>query len=161
MDWFAARGIPRTESYTVLLSIPDIRQATDYDCGAAAVDAVAEFCGLRKRGPAALANPVQGMAPDTVEAVLRSLGLTILSGTMRTEDLRHLTRTGRPVLCPITVGREGHWVVVCGVERGKVYYHCPTHGAQTMAEREWLESWVSDTSKGYSFARWGIAVSRG
>jgi hypothetical protein len=62
------------------------------------------------------ANPVQGMAPDTLAAVLRSLGLRVLAGQMvgGIADLQHFTRLGCPVACPITESAGGHWVVVAG-----------------------------------------------
>lgn len=161
MDWFAARGIPRTEADAVILDIPDIRQAEDYDCGSAALDAVARFHGLRKRGPVRLANPVQGMSPDTVEAVLRSLGLRVLSGTMTLPDLQSLTRSGRPVLCPVTTqGGGGHWVVVRGVARRTVYTHCPLFGRLSVRAADWLAGWRDATRAGHEFDRWGIATSR-
>lgn len=143
----------------MLLDIPDIRQADDYDCGAAALDAIARFHGLRARGPVALANPVQGMAPDTVEAVLRSLGLSVLSGTMTVDDLRHLTRSGRPVLCPVA-HHGGHWVVVRGVERGRVYYHCPAAGPAVLREADWLAAWRDTSRTGQRFLQWGICPGK-
>ena len=141
-----------------MLMIPDVRQTTDYDCGAAAVDAVAEFHGQRRRslsGIKHIANPVQGMAPETVEAVLRSIGLTVLSGVMTVADLRHLTRTGRPVLCPVATG-GGHWVVVRGVTRCRVHYHCPTHGPSSLPILSWESQWHGETRHGHGFERWGI-----
>lgn len=137
-----------------MLTIPDIRQREDYDCGAAALDAVASYWGLRARGPAKLANAVHGMAPDTVEAVLRALGLSVLSGEMTVADLRHLTREGRPVLCPVAV-RGGHWVVVRGVERGRVHVHCPIEGPAAWRLADWEAGWA-DSTRGREFVRWGI-----
>lgn len=141
----------------MLLDIPDVRQASDYDCGAACLDAVAQFHGLRVRGPARLANAVQGMSPDTVEAVLRALGLPVLSGTMAVADLRHLTRTGRPVLCPVARA-GGHWVVVRGVARGKVHFHDPAAGPGAEREADWLAGWRDVARSGAEFARWGIGA---
>ena len=158
--WRAARGLPCCEGEAVKLQIPDIRQRADYDCGAAALDAVCQFHGLRRRGPSALANAVQGMSPDTVEAVLRSLGLSVLSGAMTLADLRHLTQTGRPVLCPITADAGGHWVVVAGVGYGRVSYHCPTHGPTKLPVAEWCLRWRDTSRAGMEFRKWGICASR-
>jgi ABC-type bacteriocin/lantibiotic exporter with double-glycine peptidase domain len=146
----------------MLLTIPDIRQATDYDCGAAAVDAVCRFHGLRARGPAKYANAVQGMAPSTVEAVLRSLGLTVWGGPILTGvgGLAHLTRAGVPVLCPTGL-RGGHWVVVRGVGRGRVHFHCPVDGPSSLPRLSWESNWCDTSHTGEAFARWGIATSRG
>ena len=145
----------------MLLDIPDVRQREDFDCGAAALDAVARFYGVRERGPVRLANPVQGMSPDTVEAWLRAVGFGVLSGTMRVADLAHLTRTGRPVLCPITGAGGGHWVVVRGVTRTRVHFHCPTNGARWWPHALWVSAWLDSSRTGQAFARWGICPTRG
>lgn len=145
----------------MILEIPDVRQATDYDCGAAAVDAVCAFHGLRKRGPSRLANAVQGMCPSTVEAVLRSLGLSVLSGAMELSDLKHLTQTGRPVLCPITTEDDGgHWVVVAGVHRSMVWYHCPLAGMRKATVADWCLRWRDTSRAGQEFRKWGICPAR-
>lgn len=142
-----------------MLTLPDVRQADDYDCGWAAVDAVAQYWGKRTRGPAKLANRVQGMQPDTVEAVLRSLGFSVLSGTMYVGLLRELTAAGNPVLCPITLATEGgpvgHWVVVRGVARGRVHYHCPAAGPKATSYTKWVDAW-RDSHRVSQFDRWGV-----
>ena len=143
----------------MLLSIPDIRQQRDYDCGAAALDAVCRYWGKRARGPVALASPVEGMAPDTVAAWLRSLGARVLAGGLfGVSCLQHYTRSGLPVLCPITLEGVGHWVVVRGVERNKVYYHDPATGPDSMSARAWLDCWRDSTGGGHTYDRWGIVA---
>lgn len=139
----------------MILDIPDIRQRADYSCGAACLEAVAQFHGLTARGIRALANPVQGMAPDTVEAWFRGAGLAVLSGSMGVDDLRHLTRSGRPVVCCVSQA-GGHWVVVSGVSRGRVYYHCPTHGASSVPVASWVSRWSDETVRGVTYHQWGI-----
>jgi ABC-type bacteriocin/lantibiotic exporter with double-glycine peptidase domain len=158
-DWFARRAIPRAEEDAVFLTLPDVRMRDSFDCGAACVEAAAAFWGVRCR-PARLANPAQGMAPDTVEAVLRSIGLAVLSGTMAAADLRHLTRTGRPVLCPTGL-YGGHWVVVAGVARGRVHYHDPAAGPARLGLAAWDAAWGDTSRSGQAFARWGIACGPG
>lgn len=143
----------------MLLDIPDVRQREDFDCGAAALDAVARFYGLRERGPVRLANAVQGMSPDTVEAWLRAVGFGVLSGTMTVADLAHLTKTGRPVLCPVARG-GGHWVVVRGVFRNRVHFHCPTHGPDVAHEFDWVPAWRDETRAGHDYRHWGICPTR-
>lgn len=146
----------------MLLKIPDIRQGTDYDCGAACIDAVCRYWGRRSRGPVSLANPVQGMAPETVAAWLRSLGAKVLSGSLfGVADLQHFTRAGLPVLCPITAAGGGHWVVVRGVERGRVYYHCPVEGEVSVRAAQWLDQWRDHTDSGHTYDRWGIVAQFG
>lgn len=159
MDWRTARGLGAWEGAEMLLKIPDVRQATEHDCGAAAIEAVCRFHGVKDRGPARLANAVDGMSPATVEAVLRSLGLAVLSGTMTAGDLRHLADTGRPVLCP-TAHRGGHWVVVRGVARRRVHFHCPIDGPGSLPVATWETLWSDSTRAGHEYASWGVCPSR-
>lgn len=157
MTWHEARGLAREEPLT-MLTIPDVRQHDDYDCGTACVDAVLRFFGVRTTaGVLGLANPVQGTSPDTVEALLRATGLPVLSGTLRVADLKYLTHSGRPVLCPVAIS-GGHWVVVAGVWRTTVYYHDPDEGPRAMPAGKWRDLWRDGTRAGHEFDRWGIAV---
>lgn len=155
MNWFARRGITRTDEDVMILQIPDVRQQSDFDCGAACIEAVLQLGG--RTPPDSLANPVQGMAPDTLEAVLRSVGVRVISGTMCVDDLKHFTRGGRPVICPTDI-EGGHWVIVAGVGRGRVHYHDPDAGMQSVAESKWRSLWCGSTRFGHAFDRWGIAA---
>lgn len=145
-----------------MITLPDVRQTRDYDCGAAAVNCVLAHFGQRTRGPVALANVVQGMAPDTVEAYFHSVGLPVVKGNMQLSDLKHFTATGRPVLCPITMpDGEGHWVVVRGVVRGKVFFQDPAAGPRDLrasGPRSFEAAWESWSASGFAYKCWGIAV---
>lgn len=146
----------------MLLKISDVRQEAEHDCGAAAVEAVLRFHDVDPRRHSkviSLANAVDGMSPATVEAVLRSLGLAVLSGTMTAADLRHLCDTRRPVLCP-TAHRGGHWVVVRGVARRRVHFHCPVDGPASLPIATWNTLWQDSTRAGHEYACWGICPSR-
>jgi ABC-type bacteriocin/lantibiotic exporter with double-glycine peptidase domain len=157
VNWFTDRGIVRTEPEYVI-QIPDVRQQDDFDCGAAVVRAVLRL--YDKRPPHAvdaLANPVQGLAPDTVEAVFRAAGLPVLAGNLTLDDLRHFTRLGRPVVCPTAID-GGHWVAVAGVGRSRVHYHDPLRGPRSMAFPQWLESWRGSTRYGHHYDAFGIVV---
>lgn len=143
-----------------MLTIPDVRQVADWDCGAACVAALFRFYGLP---PAAwvgkLANPIQGMSPDTAEALLRAAGLAVLSGSMTLPDLTYLTRSGRPVMTPIQSERTGHWVIVRGVSRGRVHFHCPTDGPRRLPALAWVDRWHDTTRFGVAYVRYGIATA--
>lgn len=126
----------------MVLDLPDVRQRDDHSCGRVAVECVLRHYGLTPaRWLARLANPVMGMSPDTIEAVLWDALGHVLRGSMDAALLQSLTRSGRPVLCPVTVAGGGHWVVVRGVARGRVYYHCPTAGPASLRLPAWHEIW--------------------
>lgn len=143
-----------------MLNLPDIRQTTDYDCGAAAIDTVCRFYKRRERGPVKLANHVQGMAPDTVEAVFRSLGFKLLSGTMTTRDLRSLA-LDRPVMCCINAETGGHWVTIRGVTRARVHFQCPVLGPTTLSIEHWEGIWHDRTSSGHHYDHYGLCAYLG
>lgn len=142
-----------------MIELADVRQTTDYSCGQAATAAVCRY--YSRPAPAVdWANPVQGVCPATLEAYLRQVGLNVLSGTMGVADLKHLTKTGRPVLCP-TAWHGGHWVVVTRVHRGRVHYQCPLEGPSSTRILNFEAAW-SDTSRdGHRYRRWGICPSSG
>lgn len=141
----------------MLLDLPDVRQRDDYDCGEAAADTVFRFLCGRSLSHVALSDAVDGLHPSNLEAGLRRAGLAVQSGTMTVADLQHHTRAGRPVLCPIA-HHGGHWVVVRGVARGKVYYQCPTAGRLSLSLAQWVDAWRDSTRAAHDFDRWGIAA---
>lgn len=162
MCWCAARGLPRCEDDAVILSLPDVRQERDDNCGTAAAEVVRRFYGIRERA-ADLANPIQGTAPDTLAAVLRSLGLNVLAGQMLggVADLQHFTRLGYPVVCCVTLNGAGHWVVVAGVARGRVHFHDPLAGPRKLPLSEWLDCWRDTSAEtAQPFRSWGIVVDK-
>lgn len=141
-----------------MLTIPDVRQRTDWSCGAACLAALFRFHKRPAPGwVALLPNPDRGTSPDVMEAALHAgFGRPPLRGALDLADLRHLAATGRPVLCAVTWGGTGHWVVCRGVARGRVGYHCPTDGPGSMRAAEWLAGWRDevDTSP---YQRFGLA----
>ncbi len=142
----------------MILKLPDIRQRYDYDCGLAALDCAFAAAGIRTAA-VFLANPIQGTAPDTVEALARVAGVPVLAGQMSVDDLQHFGNTGRPVLCPITLpDGAGHWVVSAGVLRGKVHYQDPLSGPQKLWGVDWLVRWQDRTNSGQVYSRWGVAI---
>lgn len=136
---------------------PIVLQEEDYDCGWAAVDALCRYYGKGERGPAKLANRVQGMAPDTVQALLHSLGFSVLSGRMTLPVLRALTRAGTPVLCPVN-RFGGHWVTVTGVRGNRVYVSDPEDGRREYTLVGWNRIWRDVSASGQPFLNWGIAA---
>lgn len=157
--WYDRNGVRHAHPDMIMLTIPDVRQRADYDCGAACVAAVLRALGIKV--PVELwdlANPVQGMPPDTVEAVLRGAGVRVVSGQMSAADLQHFTRSGAPVLCPVNSGGEGHWVVVTGVGRGRVHFHDPAAGPTSLRVKEFLPMWQDSHWLGGVYKNWGIVA---
>lgn len=139
-----------------LIDVPDVRQRSDYDCGRAALTAVFEFWGVPfPRRHAGLTNPVQGTHPDTASAILRDAGFRVMEGSGTVPLLAALTRQGWPVLAVMTPpGRGGHWVVVRGVSRGRVHYHCPTAGRLSLEAGAWVAGWDDRDRGNVGYFQW-------
>jgi ABC-type bacteriocin/lantibiotic exporter with double-glycine peptidase domain len=150
------------EETEMLLDLPDVRQTADHACGSAVIECVRRFWRVKEK-PADLSNEIQGLSPDTLAAVLRAMGCRVRAGEMLGDiaDLQHYTKLGMPVCCPITVAAGGHWVVVRGVARRKVWYQCPTWGPSSLPLASWLDCWRDVSAESLaSFDRWGVVVSR-
>lgn len=138
-----------------MLDLPDIRQRTDWDCGRAAVQCVLEYFGSHADTRRLLTNPIDGTDPRAIEALLRQAGHCVVAGEMTLEDLRHFTRSRRPVIAVV----NGHYVVVAGVERLKVGYHDPLSGFMRCKMGDFLGWWKEADRLGVTYNQFGIAVS--
>ncbi len=140
-----------------ILSIPDVRQKDTYDCGPACVKAVCQFYGKRlslSEVAAGLASsPTDGTDPRTIERFLRNAGYKVLSGEMDLSDLKANAKAGRPTIAILS----GHYVVVCGLERKRVYFHDPLSGARFLSLANFYGQW-RDHDRLQDFKQWGIAV---
>lgn len=138
--------------------IPDVRQKTNHGCGAACVAALLSFHGLPvRRGLERLAHPAVGMGEDVVEALLwDAFDGRVMRGTLDVPLLRHLANAGRPTIALVTFEAGGHWVVVRGVARGRVYYHCPTNGPESRRIPDWLTTWTNGPPGAGGLHRFGI-----
>jgi ABC-type bacteriocin/lantibiotic exporter with double-glycine peptidase domain len=147
------------EGADVVLTLPDVRQSSAHSCGDAALRIVWEFFGVPVRSRA-VATPVDGLAPDTLESALWRSGLSVQAGTMDELDLKYHTGRGRPVVCCVTeADGSGHWIVCAGMCRRKVYYQCPLGGPKSEGVEEFLRRWTDGTRRGITYLRWGMAVS--
>jgi ABC-type bacteriocin/lantibiotic exporter with double-glycine peptidase domain len=156
--WRETHGLrPCSEDcHVTLLKIPDVRQDKAHNCAHACIAAVCDYWN-KARPRRDLSNAVQGMAPETVESVLRSLGFLVARGDMFIPLLQGFVRSGVPVLCPITREAEGHWVVVNGVARNRVYYHDPIDGQRSVSFVTWNDVWRDSSDAGRPYQAWGVA----
>lgn len=141
------------------LDVPIRVQTNDFSCGAVALQMMFEYDGIQatkwlKRLP----NPVTGLSPDVVAACTHAgYHSRTIAGCMDVPLLKHLTGRGRPVICLVTSGDIGHYVVVTGVERGYVYANCPTLGKQRTPIPAWEASWVYSPGTPNELLRYGVA----
>lgn len=137
------------------LEPPPILQRSAHDCGNAVVRALFAAHQVGPRGlKADLSNPVQGMSPDTLEAILWKGFGALARGTLTVADLTHYCRTGRPVAC-LTDYQGGHWVLAWKVARGRVSFLCPDRGMVAVPVAEWVGHW-HDSANGVEYRRFGV-----
>jgi ABC-type bacteriocin/lantibiotic exporter with double-glycine peptidase domain len=143
-----------------MITLSDMRQKTEYDCGVVAVKILLKALGKRLTPEGLLSlstSPIDGTDPRSIESMLRKFRLNVLSGEMTWNDLAYFTQT-RPVICLITLDNIGHWVVASGIKDGKMHYQDPTHGAQSLGKRKWLEVWREIDRLGAIYRQWGITA---
>lgn len=136
---------PISESGPSILSdVPDVRQSTDYSCGAASLQAVLSYWGkdLREGVLMELLNTTSdnGTNPNDIVRVAQGLGFNAsLELGLTIEDLASSVYNGVPVIIVAqawTEGRgsnfswehdwqDGHYMVVIGVDSTHVYLEDP------------------------------------
>ncbi len=167
-----AEGDPGTE----LLDLPDYRQESNYDCGAAVTHSVCEFFSV---GPATHqeyidglgTTPKDGTDPIAIIDFVLDLGLKVTAGgDLTVDDLRTFFLAGQPVICPVQMygaptaeaeaGRSGHYVVCVGVGLGQVFIQDPssTGGRRLMDAEDFLADWHDLGPDGEEYSQFGIAV---
>lgn len=140
----------------MILELPDTRQTNGWSCGEAAARVVFKYYEIKGRAP--VASPIDGTDPRTLETSLWLAKLSVQAGSMDLDDLRYHTRRGRPVICLVTEGDTGHWVVVAGLERGRVRYQCPIDGPCVEPAAAFEARWQDVDRMGVRYVRWGISV---
>lgn len=155
-----------------LVSVAHMRQTTDYTCGSVAFATVLGHLGIHTDEMSAaeeLGTTYEaGTPPAAILAACERRGINCdVAHEMSIEDLKGMTSSGRPVLCPIQQygkGEEyerdesGHWVVVIGVDDSHVYQNDPSaDGTKAMLHAEFLDHWHDKDAEGNAYARYGIA----
>ena len=136
------------------MQLADIRQIGEHDCGHAIVKMACQAFSVEV--PEDLSNEVQGMSPDTLEAVLRRVGFQVLSGNLTVDDLKYFS-ANRIVACPIFTG---HWVAVTKVYRGFIYVQDPFSGPGFHSRAWWDERWVDQSKSGITYTNYGVIAWR-
>jgi predicted double-glycine peptidase len=160
----SAADVPRMSS-TKLIKVPLTRQATDYTCGAAAVQSVIGYYGDNIR-ESALAKelhttPAVGTGYKNILSFAKHHGYK--SAVYRNSSLDALAKmidSGTPVICLIqawperkvnysTDWADGHYVVAVGHDPANIYFMDPcTLGKYTFIPRaEFLTRWHDTDGK--------------
>jgi len=146
----------------LLLTVPDLRQDTDYSCGASALQAVFAYWGidiwessLRER---LHSNPQDGTKPAEILRVAREYGLRAeMREGLGIKDLRIAWEAAIPVIVDIQAWKEdpkqgpawksnwedGHYVVLIGMDERNIYVEDPSllGSRGIIPQQEFLERW--------------------
>ena len=146
----------------VLLPVPDVRQSTEYSCGATALQAVLGYYGIDVREAVLMGKlhcvPKQGTRPESIERVARAYGLQAeLRQHVTLADLQKELDLGRPVIVDAQAWRKkkelklpwsdvwesGHYLVAIGMDADNLYVEDPSLlGSRGMIPRsQFVERW--------------------
>jgi predicted double-glycine peptidase len=158
------------------LAVPNVRQATDYTCGAAALMSILAYYGEESREDRLArelgATPEDGVPPPALLRVARAHGLVAeLRENLSITDLAHAVDHGIPVLVAIQAWPErphnlanewadGHYVVVVSVDSDKLVFEDPSllGSKGVLSHRDFQERW-HDTDGKKRYLRMGIFFS--
>lgn len=141
--------------------VKTVRQGNCYHCAQACVSAVSLAHGLPMVDVGTLlpGTPHDGTNPQSIEAAFRIHGFNVIAGTLSVADLRHFTRTERPVICLVQhEDGEGHYVVVDSIKRNWVQVMDPASGRYATKLPSWVDSWVDVDRYGVRYVRWGLVA---
>lgn len=128
---------------SVLIEIPQTRQATPYTCGVAVVQSLLAYNGVlfrqdvleRRLG----ATPERGTTPDAIMTCLNEYGIgAVVEQNISLPRLRAYIDAGQPVVCFLqawnddpafdysTGWEDGHYAVAVGYDADRIYFMDPS-----------------------------------
>ena len=144
----------------LLDGVPDVRQGTDYSCGASVLQAVLAYWGTSEREDRLMARlgttPQQGARSEAIVRVARDYGLEAeLREGLDLEDLEAALKKGTTVIVDIQAWREGqgrpwpetwedgHYVILLGADAANLYFEDPSllGSRGFIPRREFLDRW--------------------
>ena len=159
------------------LAVPDVRQATDYTCGASALQAVLAYYGIETREDLLArelgADPNKGVNPPAIIRVARARGLTAeLRQGMTVGEIAAIVHAGSPVLVALQAWSDkprstyrddwddGHYAIIIAVEPDAVVFEDPSVlGSCAVLSRGEFEDRWHDTDGTHRYVRMGIIFS--
>lgn len=160
-----------------LIPVPLTRQATDYTCGAAALQSVLGYYGENIREQALAkelrSDSVNGTKYENIAAFAKRHGLSVrVMRNATIESLCKILDDGIPAICLIQAWPErkvnyakdwddGHYVVAVGYDQNNIYFMDPcTLGNYTYIPKpEFLERW-HDKTTGEKLVHFAMAMKK-
>lgn len=160
-----------------MLQVPDVRQSTNYTCGAAALQSVLAYWGIEYREDRLVeklgSTPDAGTPPQAIMKLSRELGLKAqLKEQLSLADLESYVKSGVPVIVACQAWRDedsaewskewqcGHYMVVIGIDPEKVYFEDPSllGSRGYIGREEFLKRWHDVDGGGRRYERLGIVI---
>jgi predicted double-glycine peptidase len=162
-----------------MIDLPNIRQTTDYTCGAASLLSVLNYYGLYEDSEIALANELAtsidwGTDPINIIKVASKYGLkTHEFKNMTMKQLEGFIKSGVPVIVAYQAWsdseldwsacwEDGHYSVVVGHDKGNIYFEDPSLGAGEVGfipRAEFIDRWHDVDHDGEPLYQYGLALS--
>jgi hypothetical protein len=141
----AAAGSPATNDPALLAGVPDVRQSTSFSCGASVLQAVLAYWGIEVREDVLMkacgTTEKDGTPPAAILRVARSYGLkaemkegcsladleaALARGVPAIVDIQAWAETSGPGFSWSSDWEDGHYVVVLGLDRERLYVEDPS-----------------------------------
>ncbi len=159
----------------IKVALPSVKQSSNYDCGAAALRAIAEHfkVGPEKESDfikACKTTKKDGTDPEGIIQAAHAFGLnTRPKAGMSIKELQSFLDMGRPIMCLIQAYGEpdkyhkpqsGHYVNAIGYDSNHIYFEDPSmKGSRGMLPfKEFEKRWHDKGEKNQSFTRYGIVI---
>lgn len=162
----------------VRIHIPDVRQRTNYSCGAACLQAVARYYGIkpfaREQDFVKLTemDPKVGSHPDQIVLAAKRLGLSATYKYGMTHDeVKQYLEQEKPVLLSLqahgdpsanyaTEWQDGHWVVAIGFDDSGFFFEDPSLEAVRgyLSNASLTERWHDTVRRGKKKQSMGVVV---
>ncbi len=156
------------------LVFPEIRQTHDYDCGAKAIESVLAYYGFDISESEIIkisGTKKTGTSPRGIIKTFKKFGLKCREDQLTINQIKKYINKKIPVILLLQAWAnrkdinwerdwaDGHYVVVIGYDRKKLYFEDPASVLRTyLTYRELEKRWHDKDNKGRKYIHYGIAV---
>ena len=156
-----------------MLAFPDLRQFSNYDCGANAIQSVLAYYGLNVREDRIVkiagSTAKIGTEPEGFEKVARKFGFSYKIEQITVSDLKKSIDNKQPIILLLQAYPDkkgvnlaktwctGHYAVVIGYDSKRIYFEDPSSMCRTyLSYKELDKRWHDKDTFGKKFEHVGI-----
>ena len=155
------------------ITLPQLRQTFDYDCGAKALQAVLVYYGIEEKEDSLikqLKTSKDGTSIINIIKTAKKYGLKTDSGEMTIKDIKKYIEKKIPVILLLQAWSEkkninwekdwvdGHYVVAIGYTKDKILFEDPSSFVRTYLKYDELEKRWHDIDGNKKYIHYGIAI---